>query len=395
MIECDGEFKIPNELTIVGNGFDLAIGALTSYYDFYTCLKECFYADKKTDFMKKYHYNSNDIIVSKFYDLVDNNRDNYFINYFLKYNNIFGDWVAFEKELTKIIINFDKLISRLKSFDKMNIGQGNICYVNVGDEIDLLHILNVHSNNNFFDADMFSLSVFYKDCVRFSIKGKKSNDYTQLLNDISIFLEEFPLMLYKDLILFSNLFSIYLGIVYQNAKIESKIINSFKKSFFVNYNYTNYLKRVLMNNNYYSDGVLYINGVVEDFSGDLNNKIVFGIDSNVSLTNIGFEVFTKRIQRSIINTEISKLNNILESAIFECINIYGHSLNNADYESLHFIFLKCSAKSKPTIVTYYYNEDAKVNLIINIKKILGDEIFDEYQREGKLLFINSNKIWIK
>ena len=392
------EIKTPKTLTIVGNGFDLAIGAKTTYENFYECLKDCFQAISIDDFKNEYIHEDNEGLINTFYDIVSNNRDNYFINYFLNYEVIFGNWVSFEKELTKIIKGFDNLITSLNSHDKLFMDltpQTSVStYVKIMDKTNLLQVLSVFPNNKFFHANLRVQDFEKGGAVPFSIKGKLFKDIYEVYKGVEEFSEQFPNSLYNDLIIFSNLFSLYLGIVNHFVHFDKIIKDAFDTSYFINYNFTNYLEQLIKQNGLTASNVLYINGLAENINCLPREKIVFGIDSNTKLDNLAFEIFTKRVQRSLKDTDVSHLDHVLDNS-FEDIYIIGHSLNIADYESLSFIFSKCEDGFKPKITIYCLDNIAKRDLIINLKTILGNNKFDEYQREGMLSFINSNKAWIK
>ena len=394
------EMRMPIKLTIVGNGFDLAIGAKTSYGDFYECLKECFNAPNLEEFKNHYVFGDNEQLIDSFFDIVLNNKDNYFINYFLNFERVFGNWVAFEKELTRIISSFDSLITALTSnklYMDLTRGSGVDLYVRIIDKTDLLQVLNVYPNNKFFQVNLRvqDFKTVDKDAaVPITLKGKSFSTIYEVYKGISDFSDSFPLLLYNDLTVFSNLFSVYLGIVDHFANFDHIIQDAFDSSFFINYNFTNYLERIMKENGLASETVLYINGLAENLNGKAKEKIVFGIDSDTKLLNIGFEVFTKRIQRSIKDTDVSHLDFILKNN-YEDVFIIGHSLNLADYESLNYILTRCENGIKPKITIYFYDEVARINLIINLKTILGNEKFDEYQREGMLELIESKRAWIK
>ena len=104
-------------LAIIGNGFDLNLGAQTSYESFFECLKDCFNAESLSNFKSSYISDDNEIAINNFYNLLDKNKDNYFVNYFLNYQKAIGSWVSFENELTQIICAFDELITCLNSED--------------------------------------------------------------------------------------------------------------------------------------------------------------------------------------------------------------------------------------------------------------------------------------
>lgn len=390
--------NMPTKLTIIGNGFDLALGAKTSYGDFYSCLKDSFQAKSVSDFKNSYIFSDNEQLIDSFYTIVDKNRDNYFINYFLNYKTIFGNWVSFEQELTKIVQSLDDLVLCFNSHNKLILdttgGSHIYTYVKIMDKTDLLKVLSVYPDNKYFNFGM-DIDYFTKDGgVPFDIKGKVFKTIYEAYEGLSIFAEVFPKLLYKDLIVFSNLFSLYLGIVNHFARFDSIIRDAFESSFFINYNFTRYLEELMKSNDLNIEKVLYINGVAENINGIPKESIVFGIDSDTKLQNSSFEVFTKRIQRSIKDTQIKYLNYVLKNNIEE-IYIIGHSLNIADYESLSFIFSKCENPLKPKITIYYYDEESKIDLIINLKLILGNDKFDLYQREGMINFLDSKRAWIK
>lgn len=211
------EIKMPKTLTIVGNGFDLALGAKTAYKDFYECLKDCFQTISIDDFKNEYIHEDNEGLINTFYNIVSNNRDNYFINYFLNYEVIFGNWVSFEKELTKIIKAFDNLITSLNSHDKLFMDLTPLAfvstYVKIMDKTNLLQVLSVFPNNKYFRANLRVRDFEEDGAVPFSIKGKSFKDMYEVYKGVEEFSEQFPNSLYNDLIIFSNLFSLYLGIV--------------------------------------------------------------------------------------------------------------------------------------------------------------------------------------
>lgn len=383
------------KLTIIGNGFDLAVGAKTSYENFYECLKSCFTSASIEDFKKIYASEDNKGFVDSFIKIISENKDNYFINYFLNYEKIFGNWVSFEKELTRIIVSMDELISRLNDSNVLAIETyfNDIeIYVKIADKFNILSVLNVFPDNKFFWVNMsIQFTSTKEEALLFGLKERNYSNRYEILKSIEDFTKEFPLGLYDDLKIFSDLFSVYLGIVNHCVDINSNANFLLDSNYYINYNYTTYLERVVRKNRDDIE-VLYINGLAENFNCAPREKIVFGIDSKTSFSNGEFEVFTKRIQRTIKNTDVNNLTEFLDRD-FEDIHILGHSLSLADYDSLHFILTKCEKNEKPNIRVYYYDSKARIDLTINISNILGRDKFDEYQREGKLIFVESKEAW--
>ena len=133
--------------------------------------------------------------------------------------------------------------------------------------------------------------------------------------------------------------------------------------------------------------------MAENKNGKPDDKIVFGIDSSVKLANHAFQAFTKSIQRSIKNTEISRLKYAMENYVGD-IYVFGHSLSLADYDSLHYILSKeYEGGLRPHIKVYCYNVKERMSLVINAKRILGDSLFEEYQRSGELEFVDSREAY--
>ena len=142
-------------LMIVGNGFDLNLGAKTSYKHFYECLKKCYNSADLSEFSTYYQNSKNANSVKTFYECVKNETDNYFVNYFLNYETIFGSWVSFENELSKIVSSFDMMVSFLDSTSDSFIEQGGnfaSLYVCTSNYPKLLSVLNTYPNHKFFKS---------------------------------------------------------------------------------------------------------------------------------------------------------------------------------------------------------------------------------------------------
>ena len=377
-------------LTIVGNGFDLALGAETTYESFYNCLKCCFESNAIDSFKRQYAREGNDSFVERFFETVSKEKANYFINYFLLYEKIFGDWVSFETELSKIIVSFDSLLTHLKNPTDYHIDLSNTLYLKTSNDIGLMSVFNVLPNNKFFSVDLKPWYGKTQELFRFSFVGKEPKNKFDVYKHIADFSDSFPKELYRDLSVFSRLFENFLFITKaSNTKDVSfgKILNS---SCFVNYNYTDYLDAELRKIGNKTARVLYINGKADYFLKKDHKGIVFGIDSSTAIKNNGFDVFTKTVQRSMCDTGINVLSYCLGGGAFSEILVFGHSLSLADYESLHFIISTCEKEDfRPRITVYCYDEKAKIDAIINLRTILGKETFDGYQREGLVCFIES------
>lgn len=383
---------VEESLAIIGNGFDLNLEAQTSYDSFFECLNDCFNSKSLSDFKSSYISEENEIAINDFFSLLNDNRDNYFVNYFLNYQKSIGSWVSFEKELTQIICAFDELITCLNSTDGIIIDVSGYPVLNIKvlEKHKLLSVLNVFPGNKFFtvDTSLFEITTNKTGGISMFFGDKTKKGFHDIHNKIEIFSETFPKELYEDLIIFSNLFSVYLNIVDHFVKYNC-IFNALKDcKLFVNYNYTRYLERFLLRRDQQVEQIVYINGTVNTMDGKKTGNIVFGIDSSVVLKNKEFEVFTKSVQRSLMDTDIRKIESLSKEYV-STIYVFGHSLSLADYESLNLLFLSYSRKIK-RIVVYCHDHNARIELTINLKTILGEELFYKYQRKGIISFPKSD-----
>ena len=381
-------------LAIIGNGFDLNLKARTSYDSFFECLKDCFNSASLSDFKSSYISGSNEIAINDFFNILSNNKDNYFVNYFLNYQKAIGSWVSFEKELTQIICAFDELTTCLNSTDGtvIDVSGYPVLNIKVLEKHKLLSVLNVFPKNKFFtvNTSLFEITTNKTGGISMYIGDKNKKDFHDIHYKIEIFTETFPKDLYQDLTIFSNLFSLYLSIVDHFVRYNC-VFNALQDCrLFVNYNYTRYLERFLLRRDQQVEQIVYINGTVNAMDGKRTGNIVFGIDSSVVLKNKGFEVFTKSIQRSLMDTDIKKIESLSKEYV-STIYVFGHSLSLADYESLNYLFSSYSKKLNK-IVIYCFDYNARIELTINLKTILGEALFCQYQRQGIISFPNCDII---
>lgn len=368
-------------LLVVGNGFDCSLEAKTTYEAFYTLLSKAFNTDTLDAFLEGVDQTYNKSSLESFFGLVKQEQEtNYFINYFILYNKAFDCWVDFEKELEKIITSFDSLTTYLLDKNRTLFTVPDF-YIKINDNLNLISVILNYPKNNYFYSFLAT-----KDLYAFYINGCKFKSEKILLNELEKFINSFPKRLYKDLSSFSKLFVIYLSIIENDVAYtkEHTFINGCEIA--INYNYTGYLEHYYKRHNYNLKRILYINGKC-DYK-KLDDKIVFGIDSNVVLKNKQFFIFTKTAQRSIKDTDIRYLTNFFDYYYFTKIIIFGHSLSTADKETLRFILKNSKdAKNKSfKIEIYCYNEDAKLTIISNLKEILDLEDLLSLQNSDKLIF---------
>jgi len=369
-------------LLVVGNGFDCSLGAKTSYKDFYSLLLMAFNSPSYNDFLNTSKIKTdNTQALEQFYDLIQKeSKTNYFINYFILYKEAFGCWVDFERELEKIISAFDSLISYLFEKNRIVFSEPDL-YLKISDDVKLVSVILNYPNNDYFHSFIAA-----KDLYAFYIKGCKFTSEKVLINTLNKFIDDFPKRLYRDLSSFSKLFVIYLSIIENDVAYDK--VHSFVKNceIAINYNYTGYLDHYYKRNNYNLTRILYINGKCN--YEKLDDKIVFGIDSNVRIKNKQFFIFTKSAQRTVKDTDIRYLTNFFNYYYFTKIIIFGHSMSIADKETLQFILKNSKDINNKDfrIEIYTYDEDSKLDIISNLNDILGLEYFLNLQNSNKLIF---------
>ena len=373
-------------ILIIGNGFDLSLGAKTDYNSFYDFMKKCNDACDYESFVKSVERGDTSSI-KDFYSEYLNNKDNYFIEYFINYNYSFKEWVAFENELTRIITSMDDLVSCLKDNKKIIIdGYLNI-FLKIDDQ-NVLSVLNNNSDNKFFKAFTFQGDLIVNEGrVKFRFK-EDARSYYELLHFIKKFCEDFPNNLFGELSKFSELFNLYLNVI-KNDNIKFDLYNSrIKSSLVVSYNYTDYLLTIYSKMNFEPFDYIFINGKNVEV-----NKIVFGIDSSLKLENEGFTIFMKSVQRLLFSTDINRIGQLKEHLI-DTIIIIGHSLCLSDKDSLYFLLMsKYFEEIYPTIIVYYHNEDSKKQLATNLRLILGNETFEQYQLNNKIKLLDIKELY--
>lgn len=373
-------------LLIIGNGFDLSIGAKTDYNSFYEFMKKCNEAEDYETFAKSVD-KAGMLLLKEFYDKYKSNIGNYFIEYFINFNYSFKEWVAFESELTRIITSMDALVSCLKDNKKILIDEYLNIFLNIDDQ-NVLSVLNNNCDNKFFKVFTSQGDLIVNEGrVKFRFKEEAKN-YYELLHFIKKFCEDFPNDLFRELSTFSDLFKQYLNVIKSNTMKYNLYSNKIKANYVISYNYTEYLLTMYENKNFEPDDYIFINGKTS-----VTNEIVFGIDSSSKLENEGFTIFMKSVQRLFSSTDINRMGE-LKNDLIDTIMIIGHSLCLSDKDSLNLILSsKYSGYIYPTINVYYHNEESKKQLAKNLRMILGNKVFDEYQLNNKIKMLNVKELY--
>lgn len=369
---------------VIGNGFDLHLKLKTKYEHFHKIMKDVFDATVRDygPYIKKWNnegYKNDEKRGSSelFYKIFDN-KNNFFIKYFSKAKH--EEWNQLEKELENIYLSFDLLLESLSPF-KLN---GIFYTINNIHNFPMFHIfdyIDEWRDFKFRISDVVSgQALFFDKCLN----ATKINTI-EIMERIKEIKVDIPRMLYEDLILFCDIFTLYLN-AFANFSEEKK--SKIYADYIFSYNYTDIAERIVG-----PIKTLYLHGKLEyvDFvpaNGWRGSKIVLGIDDKVNFKNLEFDRFKKTIIRSMIDSDIHNLNYYLERAcdnsnIDNTIAIIGHSLDLIDDDSLKIILSREYSK----YYVYYYNDEAKFYLIHNLRKILGVDKYKELFNSDSIKYI--------
>lgn len=297
-----------SKLIVIGNGFDLTVGARTSYYDFF---ESDFYKDTK-DTLGTIMYNF---------------KSNQFV-YLPQYDNIFNCWdLLFYIESKKnkviassgVVINWcdvEKVIFN-SFFDNNN---GNlICWKHIYEKLHYYY----ESRHNAIRNMSMSNDDYSNILIRCMIEqhwesycNNSANFYEKLLKELNNFEKKFGLYIKQE-----SSDSNYLS----NAqKIVNKLNDLDDKIIIDSFNYSDFSDKRI---------------TIRHINGDCRNPI-FGIDLNDDTEKryphiSRFTKTNRRIYQDAFNLNDST---VWKNADIDSALIYGHSLNRMDYDYFNYLF---------------------------------------------------------
>lgn len=364
-------------ILVIGNGFDLAHGLPTKYYDFIKFVNLLQRIDGKDDYqrnriisdVKSYTAENSAIntsILDKmldksiyenqyFKELVNCIKDNGWIEYFKEKVEIQSTWVDFEMSIKELIRIFDAI----KRNDE--------------EELSLIDIEAVDIRN--------SMRNFIKE-------DRKVYSYTNpnLIDLKEIISSKFIDALESDLKKVIRALEVYISLFIEEIECSSykgKIENI---DLVISFNYSNTFEKLYGNCNIKYD---YIHGKA-NLECDINkNNMVLGIDEylddEIKNKNLEFIFFKKYFQRIFKRTGCN-YKKILESATAVNIYFYGHSLSRADKDILQEL-IQCK---KTRIKIYYHNDNSYRSQITNLVDIIGQDSLIEkvYGKNPEIVFEN-------
>lgn len=384
------------DLMIIGNGFDIAAGLDTKYENFCEKIKLAHESEDYRNFLNKidYKYRESKYMsrgLELFYINIHNKRNNFFVNYFRKISKT--QWNAVEQEIEDIVKVFDDLLSALR-IENIEEDDDDWCdsylLFKIKGMENVINLFALENINNWFGWEV-NLTFFKEEIIitHKNIKREKIMDALTIVKKLKV---DTIKQLYNEFIDFTRLFSLYLNVFAHLDECKSKypiICNRL-----LIYNYTDTAERILAIGD--QPNVIYIHNKF-DFCDNVQHEwstknIIFGIDDKVELKIRELNCFKKSNQRALYDSDACKLGD-LQKNINKTIGVYGHSLNLIDLDSLRFILKENKYLEKLTI--FYYDIDAKQDLIQNLKDILTLENYNKLYYSNKIEYIQSDRIKLK
>jgi len=372
------------DLTIVGNGYDKALGYLTGYDNFYDVLSICLMNNVNVinELKKYFQIDDSEINILKNRGLLEfielTKEKNIFISYFtkkIKYNF----WNSFEDELMNILTKIDIVFSKVRN--------SNFYY---SDNNLMVKIDNSNFEEEFLDQidKVINFDFISTRSIGIIIEGFKYDKRKNICADyINKWIENKTKIIYDELQKFSDLFVRYLNIVVNGFEFSNKKRFKYYSLRFLNYNYTNTCPSYLNG----ECSTIHINGSYncDDNSNVVtSSSIVFGV-SDYPFENRELNIFKKIIQRAILKTDYTSLFNLRKANRYA---ILGHSLSECDYDSLKYLFF--NNDNIKSIHIYYYKEYEISLFATSMLNILGKEKYEDLFYSGSLKYLDCKDAYI-
>ena len=391
------------DILVVGNGFDLAHGLPTKYWDFMELVSVFKYLKRNTrekvernpvfcklnENIKEYLLSDevfntlNHTEVLKEFDNLINN--NIFIESFEdRYDLQNKGWIDFEFEISEIIKSLDYLLEFNKERRKIGSNakvEDRLKYKMACEFLDKMKNKNVKN-----DDDVFSEIDFYGEDAK-SIIDEMYNELNNLIRALEIYLGEFV----------------------EKVKVEKRLsdIESIPKiDKVISFNYTNTYEKIYDNNR--KCDYDYVHGNIDINRDKVDNNMVLGIDEYLkedkdkSIEFIKFKKYFQRLYKETKclyrvwlekqriycidenNCEIMLTNAKNELEYCNNLYIYGHSLDITDKDILKELMEFPSTKT----TIFYYDRDDYASKIANMVRIVGQDTLKKncYGEYPKIIF---------
>lgn len=354
------------KVLVIGNGFDLAHGLLSSYNDFFVVISEwidfekAFYEtlknkDKDSKY-KKYFNEIESIDIGEIKKLGQIIRKNSWISYYVQCGAELKGWIDFEKEMIPVITLFGKVLS----LDMLTVGHGgDTAECRIPKEVmspSLKRIARLWRNYFSISNDQFSVVSKYGSHRHGLLKENLIEDlrkeFAEFIVALEIYIQEFVEKNFLD--------------------IKLKQIEEINADLVISFNYT---ETELRYTTIRPEAVYHIHGKVSE----IPNSMVVGVNELVNDFDNTFIYFVKYFQRIQKHSSIAYKKEIGEEIE---LYVYGHSLDVTDKDILEYLFDKSQK-----ITIFFYNQVDYEKKILNLISNFGREKLEENMENGRLLFV--------
>lgn len=382
-----------NNVLLVGNGFDLAHGLCTGYNDFLKIMKQWNYFKAKCDDVKQgrsidvddqyYKYligvdKMDEQNLNKLGTIINNNS---WVKYYCNCEAEIDGWIDFEREIYPVMELFD-LVFKANYATFSHGGEfGEALIDKTAFSPKLLRIARLWKNyfdishSNSFIVKGPYVSMQY-GILKKKILGDLRREFDEFISAFEIYLHEF---VYKR---------DGVELLKQIEEIDIKSVISF------NYTLTEKLYGIK------EDNVHHIHGMIREELQTGKNNMVLGVNEQEK-QNMDFIYFVKYFQR-IQKASGVRYKDFIQSYTvsnesggsirFEYVlYIYGHSLDETDADIIKYIigdFCVEGINLKPKqVIIFYYDAADFEQKVINLIKLYGRPIVEEYMEKELFKFI--------
>ena len=319
-------------------------------------IAECFTQHKKAYLMTS-------LDEEKIKEIIELSKDNIWFSYLLKTFDKQIGWIDFEREIAFVIDSFKEFFS-VPSLE--------------------FNIINKFSNSGMryvialFDFFLLKTKQTIPGAVTHRVKNEYIIEYpfgsgNTILNQEKI-ITELAISLDK----LSKTLKLYLQCFIENALEKCAAISNIDKT--ITFNYTESYEK------------FYCNNTTFHLHGNINNKIILGINSdssdNLGTIDTAFSRFKKYFQRAQYETDqdyLIWLQEKFKKTEHYWLIVMGHSLDITDKDTIVELFRKMNE-----ITILYHSDSAKISYIANLIKIFGKDEFQKFREEKHLQFISLN-----
>lgn len=347
----------PNNILVVGNGFDLAHGLPTGYEDFINFIKKNLAV-----------YEENEPTEEAMKAFLDIAKSNGFIQYFLQYTSVVPGWVDLERLIRDIIEEVECFIKNVASYkvneyfikDRFSAKLSQILWdFGIRYEEKKTRLL---INKQYITEDIYKIKKkYYNNVYGLNIREIKKvfrEHLEGLICALQIYLKVYVPQACSEIL----------------PKSQIKAINPV---YVISFNYTDTYKLYGIA----SDDVFHVHGSLE------KDNMVLGYDDDCpeELEFIYFKKYFQRIQKltGYINRErFDKKNEYgLTFSNAVIIHFYGHSMDKTDGDIIREL-----KRNSRGFVVYTYNQEDYEQKVINLIDVFGKEEASKMIQNGFIKF---------